>query len=167
MGRPPTFCPECRAFRDDTLKFFWAKDNKVRLAENHQRRMKDPEHRKKHNSQYSGKEYYNKYYTDNKETIKKNRQRYLAKPEAKALRLTHTRNRQAKKLNATPKWANQGYIKLFYIGAKMEAERIGQPVHVDHIVPLQHDLVCGLHCEQNLQWLTEKDNLLKGNTFTN
>lgn len=74
-------------------------------------------------------------------------------------------NRRARKLNATPLWANDKYIKLFYRLAKIEEERIGESVHVDHIVPLIHDKVCGLHCESNLQLLTAKQNMVKGNTF--
>lgn len=74
-------------------------------------------------------------------------------------------DRRAAKLSATPAWADSRYIKLFYVMAQQEAKRIGEDVEVDHIVPLNHDLVCGLHCEDNLQLLTAAANLRKSNSF--
>lgn len=71
--------------------------------------------------------------------------------------------RRAAKKQASTSWANQSYIVLFYELAKYESKRLGQSVHVDHIVPLKNSLVCGLHCEHNLQLLTEKANKSKGN----
>ena len=64
-----------------------------------------------------------------------------------------------------PKWANKKYIELFYLGAQIESERTGKKVHVDHIVPIKNDLVCGLHCEDNLQLLFAEANLAKSNSF--
>jgi len=71
--------------------------------------------------------------------------------------------RRSFKLKATPQWANHKYIRLFYTGAKIEEKRTGKKVHVDHIYPLNSDIVCGLHCEDNLQLLFANDNLIKSN----
>lgn len=64
---------------------------------------------------------------------------------------------------ATPTWANKAYIALFYDIAKLEEQRTGRVVHVDHIYPLNSDAVCGLHVEHNLQLLFAEDNISKGN----
>lgn len=74
-----------------------------------------------------------------------------------------TMRRNATKLNATPAWASQGYITLWYKLAKMEEARTGKKCHVDHIVPLRSKLVCGLHCEDNMQILFAGPNITKGN----
>jgi hypothetical protein len=34
---------------------------------------------------------------------------------------------------------------------------------VDHVVPLKSPLVCGLHCEANLELIPANDNFRKGN----
>lgn len=67
--------------------------------------------------------------------------------------------RRAGKLSATPAWANKDEIAVFYAAR----ERLGKNWHVDHIVPLVHPLVCGLHCEANLELIPASENLKKGN----
>ena len=57
----------------------------------------------------------------------------------------------------TPAWADHKLMAAIY----KRADRLNH--HVDHIVPLNHPLVCGLHCEANLQILTAVENLAKSN----
>lgn len=71
--------------------------------------------------------------------------------------------RRATKLQATPEWADLDHIKRTYEWAKVMEERTGRKIHVDHIVPLQGENVCGLHCEANLQLMFAEDNMSKGN----
>ena len=79
-----------------------------------------------------------------------------------------TARRRAGKLQATPNWLTKNHlieIADMYWCAK-ESERIlGYKHHVDHIVPLQGENVCGLHVPWNLQVLTAEENIRKSNTF--
>lgn len=74
-------------------------------------------------------------------------------------------NRRAAKLQATPVWADLEAMKLFYAESIKLSEKTGITHHVDHIVPLQNELVCGLHNQFNLQILTATENISKGNRF--
>ena len=38
-------------------------------------------------------------------------------------------------------------------------------MEVDHIIPINHPLVCGLHCVANFQYLTPEENRKKSNYF--
>lgn len=77
----------------------------------------------------------------------------------------YTAKRRAAKLRATPSWANAAAIKTIYEEAKRLSILTGIPHHVDHIIPLQGSLVCGLHVENNLQILTASENSRKKNRF--
>lgn len=76
----------------------------------------------------------------------------------KASYLARNALRRAKKLNATPSWADQNKIREIY-------NKCPEGYHVDHILPLQGQLVSGLHVENNLQYLTAEENLKKHNKF--
>jgi hypothetical protein len=73
--------------------------------------------------------------------------------------------RRSTKLNQTPKWVETKEIKLLYKKAKKLESSIGRKYHIDHIVPLNHNYVSGLHCLANLVPIPAKDNLHKGNRF--
>lgn len=72
---------------------------------------------------------------------------------------------RAAKLQATPKWADLKKIEEIYKEAKQIQKETGIIMHVDHQIPLQHELVCGLHVESNLQILSIYDNCSKNNFF--
>lgn len=66
---------------------------------------------------------------------------------------------------STPIWANDFYIKEAYHIARLRNEMFDFKWQVDHIVPLINEIVCGLHCEQNLQVIPAKLNAAKGNRW--
>ena len=103
-----------------------------------------------------------RYKTENSDRVAASQKRYRSKNPGKL----NAKNamRHASKLQATPGWVNEGYVSLFYVGAKMEEKRMGRKVHVDHIIPLKGENVCGLHCEDNLQLLFAEDNIRKSNS---
>lgn len=76
-----------------------------------------------------------------------------------------TAKRKAAKLNATPKWIELDLINQMYIDCKLISEMTGILHHVDHIVPLQSDIVCGLHCFDNLRIISATENTSKGNRY--
>lgn len=73
--------------------------------------------------------------------------------------------RRANRKQATPAWINPFIIEEAYHLAKLRTKATGIIWHVDHIVPLQSDIVCGLHCEYNLQLTTDLENYAKGNRW--
>jgi len=80
----------------------------------------------------------------------------------------YTRTRQAKILQRTPDWLSEDHkaeLQDFYWLAKDLTAVSGETYHVDHIVPLQGDNVCGLHVPWNLQILPADINLSKGNRY--
>jgi hypothetical protein len=94
------------------------------------------------------KEYAQKFYLDNKDY-------YIAKDAS----------RRAYKLQAKTSWGQEG-VRAFYKKTKeLQMMNPGIKYHVDHIVPLAGDNVCGLHNQFNLQILTAEQNWKKGKVW--
>jgi 5-methylcytosine-specific restriction endonuclease McrA len=104
----------------------------------------------------------------NKKYREKNREMALAYARAWAKEnpgkaLAHCRERQVKKLQRTPRWANLTSIRTVYEHAAALSRATGIKMHVDHIIPLRGKTVSGLHVPWNLQIIPAVTNIAKGN----
>ena len=71
--------------------------------------------------------------------------------------------RRAAQINACPPWVDRVAIQRVFEAAKALTDLSGTLYHVDHIWPLNHKEFSGLHVPWNLQVLTAKENMSKGN----
>ena len=140
----------------------WEDNNQDKRA----KRRADPQY-KKYMLDYQNERYANdpEYRENRKEADKRSYQKHAEKRRAKTLKYAKNnpgyyshkaRERRGVEKSATPAWADMDAISRIY-----EARPVGY--HVDHIIPLQGDTVCGLHVDYNLQYLTPKENMAKGN----
>ncbi len=67
--------------------------------------------------------------------------------------------RRASRVRANVSWADKEKIEEIYA----LRNSLGADYHVDHIVPLNSKLVCGLHCEFNLEVILATVNQKKSN----
>ena len=95
------------------------------------------------------------YYEKNSDAIKAKCAEY--RKNNKGYFVARNTRRKASKLSATPSWANQDAIREIYNWAAASG------LSVDHVVPLKNKIVCGLHCEANLQLLPLYENIKKSN----
>jgi hypothetical protein len=78
-------------------------------------------------------------------------------------RAARTAARTARKLQATPRWADLAAIDAVYQKAHRLTRETGIEHEVDHIVPLRGLTVCGLHVQNNLRAIPKQVNAEKGN----
>ena len=124
----------------------WSKKNKDKVKEiNRLYRLKNKEKIKEINRLYR---------LNNKDKVKKTKR--LSRLKKPHIQIAYVAKRRSLKLNASPKFANIDKIKEIY-------KNCPKGYHVDHIIPLNNKLVCGLHVEWNLQYLPSKENLSKSN----
>jgi hypothetical protein len=75
------------------------------------------------------------------------------------------RARQLRTARAMPPWVDTKDLVPIYEQARRLSDIIGTDYAVDHIVPITHDLVCGLHVPWNLQIIPAWQNFTKSNKF--
>jgi hypothetical protein len=103
----------------------------------------------------------NEWSSKNRLKANQHAMRWLKKNPGKAGRFSTW----ARTARVTPAWARIDVIEDLYALAALY-RAAGISCEVDHIIPLKSDLVCGLHCEQNLQLLSRSDNVMKGRSFS-
>ena len=104
------------------------------------------------------------YYQSNKQKIKARSREYQKRNPALVKKWLGSRKKVFK--CSTPRWLTKDQISEmnnYYWLAKDLRAISGQTYHVDHIVPLQGDGICGLHVPWNLQVLPDDINLSKSN----
>lgn len=147
-----TTCKECKSLCDKNYRVTNAESISVKRR---QKYLRDYEKERSQQSVYA---------KNNRELLNKHNRAY--KQRNKGTVNFSTRLRQARKLKATPAWADLEQIKRVYTTCAKISERTGVEHHVDHIIPLQGKNVCGLHVEKNLAIIPAKMNLEKGNSFS-
>ena len=159
-------CSKCGTWKirkDDFYKDTRTIDGRVAACKicttrrNKSARLQDPEAHKKR---------VNRWYRENKEEVsEKFRLRYASDPEFRKQKLIQFYLREERTKVATPSWVRLEELQVFYNQAAKLEHETGEKHHVDHIIPITHDRVCGLNVPANLQVITATENLQKSNKF--
>jgi hypothetical protein len=149
----------------DCLRNEWEEGNKKRAA-----------YFAAYNKSEAGQAAKQRYYEANKELVKEkasarsedSKQRYRKKwaEENVVVLRAFTKARRRKHRLATPNWLTAAQfkdIRAIYEHAILLSKTTGEAYAVDHIIPLQHEAVCGLHVPWNLRVITRVENAKKSN----
>lgn len=181
-------CTTC--FEEKLLEGFYINRNSpdgrmTKCKDCNKKASREYKERNKEKIQAYSKKYLKKYYQENreeklawqkkyrednlsarKEYDKKRHKTYYE--ENKHLYMERASKRRAAKLNAIPPWVDKKHrdrIASIYKACRNVSKRSKKKHHVDHIVPLQGENVCGLHVWWNLRIIPAEMNLSKGNSF--
>lgn len=143
-----SYCIDCHKVKK---KAMYENNKEYVLAKNKEWLIQNPDKRAQITRRYNER---------NKEKCAEWRKQWrLANPEKAKTQVNHRRRHLR---NARPRCLTKQDLDimrdLYFEAAKLK-------MHVDHIVPLQHEKVCGLHVPWNLQLLTPEENYAKSNKF--
>lgn len=140
-------CKVCRAAKNKK----WRDSNKEKTA------MWQKNHREKNKEEIYAKQ---KEYRDNnakKEAARHVKYRDNNRDKCYVVAAKY----RAAKLRAIPCWYESEIVFILFL----YAEAIRRKLTIDHDIPLQHELVCGLHTIANLQLMLGSENFAKCNKF--
>jgi hypothetical protein len=106
------------------------------------------------------------YRKENYSAIRSYEAKSRDKNSTKTRRAILESNRRASKLKATPAWYSEldkFVLEEAYSLCKIREQETGLQHHVDHIIPLKGNEVCGLHYYKNWQVIPAKENIAKSN----
>ena len=155
-----------RRWYEDNLAHVSAKDKTRRIT--HKEELREAEAKKYLNNRENILKRVLEYQRNNPDVYRKAGKKYrAANPDKQCAKAAKRRSRL---LKATPQWTlddewEQFYLAEIYHLASLRTSVLGKLFHVDHMVPLTSELVCGMHVSYNLQVLLGKENSAKRNYY--
>ena len=159
--QPVRTCTRCGSSTNEFYRASKVSDGKTSWCKpcflDHRREQyaADPELKAKRYAQIAG------WAKANPQKVVERVRRYQARHPDRCERVRSRRHLTARR----PAWANKFFIEEIYDLARLRTKVLGEPWVVDHVIPLKHPLVCGLHVETNMRVVPRRVNAAKGNAF--
>lgn len=150
------YCCTCKTLYEQAHREARAKKSKIRYSRNKETVIRKNRDYTLQNTELV-KERQLKWRNSNKERIKSYQKDNLW------LYAYHAAKRRKLVKRATPSWVALDEIKLIYKKCSDIDSSTGIKHHVDHIIPINSAVVCGLHCPWNLQIIPATENISKSN----
>jgi hypothetical protein len=158
LGNGFKICSKCREEKPATKDHFNRQNNKIDNLRPDCKECTRKASREIYNKIPTDKktEYRKNYYSQNKDRLIKAQKEWNDENRGKVRHYKSKRKMRVKR--ATPTWFEKDLVEAVYQNA------CSRGWEVDHIVPIKSDIVCGLHCHDNLQILDKELNRRKSNS---